>query len=63
LEEREAGAAADAGGITAAVIALRARSKADWSIKDKDSLTPLALAVRNKRTEVVQLLREHGAKE
>jgi serine/threonine-protein phosphatase 6 regulatory ankyrin repeat subunit B len=45
-----------------AVIALLKR-KADYTIKDKDGLTPLAFAVKKDCTKIIQLLRTHGAKE
>lgn len=46
-----------------AVIALLLERKADCTIKNKDGLTPLALAIERERAEVIQLLRKHGAKE
>jgi ankyrin repeat protein len=46
-----------------AVIALLLARKADFAIKDKNGLTPLALAVKKQRTEIIQLLRKHGARE
>jgi ankyrin repeat protein len=46
-----------------AVLDLLLKRKADCSIKDKGGLTPLALAVKKKRTETVHLLRKYGVKE
>lgn len=41
----------------------RRMRKADWTITDKNGLTPLALALEKKRTAIVQLLRKHGTTE
>ncbi|HEY7156417.1 MAG TPA: ankyrin repeat domain-containing protein [Gemmataceae bacterium] len=53
----------DEGNYRRAVIALLLSHKADCILKDKDGLTPLSLAVKKKRAEIVRLLRQHGAKE
>lgn len=48
---------------SALVLSAYLARKADCTVKDKDGLTPLALAVKTKRKEIIQLLRKHGVEE
>jgi cytohesin len=45
------------------LVELLVSSGADINVKDKDGRTPLSYAIERGHTEVVELLRKHGAKE
>ncbi|MHA2315150.1 MAG: ankyrin repeat domain-containing protein [Candidatus Hermodarchaeia archaeon] len=45
------------------IVELLVSNGADVNVKDKDGKTPLSLAVEEGHTEIVELLRKHGAKD